>query len=139
MLNHQIIAEHPAPLLHNQVLVECINACYDCAHACMSCADACLAEDDVSELRSCIQTDWNCADLCHATARVLSRQTEGNIGLLVAQLKCCREACEICARECARHGDKHRHCAMCADTCEVCAETCRELLKTAESGGRPES
>lgn len=132
MLSHQIIATHPAPMVHNQVLAECINACFDCAHACMSCADACLAEDDVGSLRRCIQTNWNCADICSVTARVLARQTEANLGLLISQVKCCRQASQTCAKECENHRDDYRHCALCADTCNTCDQACRELLKAVQ-------
>lgn len=129
MSSHQIIAPHPTPQAHNQVLVECIDACYDCTHACMSCADACLAEHNPGALIHCIQTDWNCADVCNITARLMARQTDANLGLLAAQVECCRKACEICARECEHHGGDYQHCALCAETCYACAERCRELLK----------
>lgn len=129
MRSHQITAAHPAPLVHNEMLAECINACYDCAHACMSCADACLAEDDVGSLRRCIQADWHCADECIATSRMLARQTQANLGLLAAQLNHCRDICQVCAKECEYYRDSYRHCAICAETCHACAERCRELLK----------
>lgn len=128
MLSHQIISAHPSPLVHNEVLAECINACFDCVHACTSCADACLAEDEVDSLRHCIQIDNDCADVCTATAGILARQTAANMGLLTTQLKCCRHVCDLCAQECESHRH-HRHCAICAETCRTCAETCRELLK----------
>ena len=33
-----------------QLLVRCIEACYDCAEACTQCADDCLSEESVQEL-----------------------------------------------------------------------------------------
>jgi hypothetical protein len=35
-------------IAQQDVLVECIRACFDCAQACTACADACLGEQDVS-------------------------------------------------------------------------------------------
>lgn len=129
MQSHRILAAHPAPVAHDEPLAVCIDACFDCAQVCTGCADACLAEQEVESLRRCIHTDMNCADICNLTGWVLSRQTEADVPLLVSQVKTCREACEVCARECDQHRDHHVHCAICADTCRACAEACQELLK----------
>src|SRR5258708_2440720 len=59
----------------NDVLVQCIEACFDCAQACISCADSCLAETGASGLARCIRLDLDCADACAATGSVLTRRT----------------------------------------------------------------
>lgn len=59
--------------LSAEVLAACIDACVDCAQTCTACADACLAEDMVADLRRCIRTNLDCADICEVTGRVLSR------------------------------------------------------------------
>ncbi len=125
----ETIAAHPAPVSYQTELAECVAACLACAQACTSCADACLAEEEVAQLRRCIRTDLDCADICALTGRILSRQTELDLSLLAAQVKVCREACDICARECEQHRDHHAHCAHCADACRACDTCCRELLK----------
>lgn len=63
-------------------LAECIEACFECAQTCTACADACLAEDMVAELTACITTNLNCADVCAATGRVLTRRTGTNLSLI---------------------------------------------------------
>jgi hypothetical protein len=55
--------------------VECIEACYDCAQSCTACADACLGEEDPKLLARCIRLNLDCANICDATGKILSRQT----------------------------------------------------------------
>jgi hypothetical protein len=109
-------------------LVGCIDACFDCAQACTACADACLGEEMVAELRRCITTDLNCADICDTTGRVLSRQTGYDAELTRAALAACRDACRRCAEECDRHADMHEHCRVCAEACRRCEQACDQLL-----------
>ena len=52
MHTQTMIATHPQ--VHGRVddvLVRCIDLCFDCAQTCVSCADACLGEPSVDELR----------------------------------------------------------------------------------------
>ena len=37
------------------------------------CADDCLSEDDHADLVRCIRLDLDCADVCDATGRILTR------------------------------------------------------------------
>lgn len=111
-------------------LVECIQACFECAQACTACADACLAEEHVSELTTCIRTNLDCADICATTGNVLSRQTGYDLGLTRAVLQACQAACKVCADECARHGQMHEHCNVCAEACRRCEQACAELIAT---------
>ena len=109
-------------------LAECIDACFECAQACTACADACLGEEMVAELRRCITTDLNCADICDATGRVLSRQAGYDAEVTRAALTACREACRRCAEECERHTEMHEHCRICAEACRRCEQACDRLL-----------
>lgn len=109
-------------------LAACIDACVACAQACTACADACLGEDMVAELRRCITTDLNCADICDATGRVLSRQTGYDAELTRTAITACRDACRRCAEECERHADMHAHCRVCAEACRRCEEACERLM-----------
>ena len=71
-----MIDTYPAEInLDRQLIADCITACVECAQACTACADACLSEEMVSDLRKCIRTNLDCADICEATGRVLSRHT----------------------------------------------------------------
>src|ERR1044071_8892837 len=85
---------------------EALTALSACAEACTACADSCLGENEhLERLRRCITTDLDCADICAATARVLTRQTEAPNELLHAQLHACVLACLVCADECELHAE----------------------------------
>ena len=110
------------------LLARVIDSLVACAQACTACADACLAEDSVAELRRCIRTNQDCADICATTARVLSRQTAYDADVTRALVQACVQACRTCGDECASHADHHEHCRICAEACRACEEACRELL-----------
>lgn len=126
----QMLDSHPADLGHvdRAALVACIDSCQDCAQACTACADACLSEEMVAELRSCIRTDLDCADVCAATVRVLSRHTGYDANLMRTVLEACAVACRACGDECDQHAGMHEHCRICADACRKCENACRQLL-----------
>ena len=125
-----MLQAHPKPAdLDAQTLAACVEACFDCASTCTSCADACLAEEMVADLRFCIRQDLDCADICNATGRILSRQTEPDTKILRAQLEACAAACGSCGDECEKHADMHEHCRLCAQSCRRCEESCRKVLQ----------
>ncbi|NYG54648.1 four-helix bundle copper-binding protein [Nocardioides perillae] len=130
----QMIRSHPAAAggglgLDPQVLADCIDACTTCAQACTACADACLGEEMVAELRRCIRTDLDCADVCDATGRVLSRLTPGDLGLVRSLVQACADACRACGDECEQHAGMHEHCRVCAEACRRCEAACRRVLE----------
>jgi hypothetical protein len=110
-------------------LADCIAACLECEQACTSCADACLGEKQVLDLRRCIRLNQDCADICAATARVMSRFFESDAAMTLAQLEACARACATCGAECHRHESHHEHCKVCADACRRCEEQCRSALR----------
>lgn len=67
----------------------------------------------------CIRTDRACAEMCTATANLLSMRADPATDMV----KLCREICERCAEECEKH--THDHCVECAKVCRSCAEACR--------------
>ena len=109
-------------------LGQCIEILVECAQACTACADACLSEDAVARLTKCIRTNLDCADICHATSRVLSRHTGYDANLTIAALEACSTACFTCADECGRHAPDHDHCRICAEICAHSDDACRALL-----------
>lgn len=109
-------------------LAAAIEACADANQAATACADASLAEPDVAELRTCIGLDLDCADVCAATVRVLSRQSRYDVLLVQRLLQACVRACASSAEECERHAAHHRHCAVCAEACGACRRACERLL-----------
>src|SRR5512133_2570232 len=110
-----------------QKLADCIHACFACGETCTACADACLSEDMVAELTKCIRTNLDCADICDATGRVLSRHTGYDANLTRAVLQTCARACQSCGNEGARH-TQLQHCQVCAEACGDCEQACRQLL-----------
>lgn len=128
---HQIISMHP----HvrggtNDVLIQCIEECYDCSQTCSSCADACLGEQMAQQLTQCIRTCLDCADVCFTTGQISTRRTGSNERLIASMLATCEEACRICAEQCERHAGTHEHCRMCAEACRRCERACREARQT---------
>ncbi len=125
-----MINTHPNPTdgLDVNQLAEAIDAALACAQTCTACADACMAEDSVADLRACIRTDLDCADICATTAVLLSRRTGSNLTVVKAQLEACRVACATCAEDCEAHADHHEHCKICAEACRRCEKACAELL-----------
>lgn len=131
----QMLENHPAESKREtDGIARCIEACLDCEQACTTCADACLNEDQVQDMRHCIRTDLDCADICAATMRVMSRLGEPDMDLVRAQLDSLATACIGCAEECDRHASKHEHCRICAEACRECAEACRDVLTKVPAG-----
>ena len=127
----EMISTHPEVQGNtNDVLIRCVEECYDCAQICLSCADACLAEPMVDELRQCIRLDLDCSDVCLATGALASRRTGSNEALLRRMLETCAGACRTCAEECERHANRHQHCRICAQACVRCQRVCDEAART---------
>lgn len=102
---------------------DCIEACVACLVACEVCSDACLGESDVKMMVGCIRLDRDCADVCTAAIRAMSRG-----GPLVKTIcRVCADACDACAAECEKHARMADHCRLCAEACRRCAEACRRV------------
>jgi Domain of Unknown Function (DUF326) len=129
MTVRDIIDRHPREIgLDRGVLLACIESCVDCAATCTACADACLGEPDVPEMVGCVRRCLDCADVCAATGRVVTRQTEPDLGVVRAAVEACAVACRVCAEECDRHAPHHDHCRVSAEVCRSCEQACRDLL-----------
>lgn len=125
----EVIKHHPQPVsLDRDVLLRCIDECFDCAATCTSCADACLGEADLQELIRCVRLNLDCADVCDAAGRVLTRQTEPDLGVIRAAMQACATACRACGDECERHAAHHEHCRICAEVCRRCEEACNDVI-----------
>ena len=114
----EMLKTHPRRLLLDEQSVRpFLEMVTECAQTCTACADACLGEQDVQSLVRCIRLNLDCADICTATARLFSRQTESDPVVLRAQLEACQAACRACAEECERHASHHEHCLVCGESC----------------------
>jgi hypothetical protein len=126
---HEVIDHHPREIaLDRELLLRCIDDCFDCAATCTSCADADLGEPDVREMVRCIRLCLDCADLCTAVGKIVTRQTEIDLGVVRAAVDACAVACRACADECERHAAHHEHCRICAAVCRRCEQSCRDLV-----------
>jgi hypothetical protein len=131
MRAQQIISTHPQVKGQiNDVLIRCIEQCYDCAQTCTSCADACLGETMVQQLTQCIRLNLDCADVCTTTGRMATRRTGSNDELIAAMLSACETACRMCAAECRKNAGQYECCAICAEACESCQQSCAEARGT---------
>ncbi|WP_447001842.1 four-helix bundle copper-binding protein [Saccharothrix isguenensis] len=120
---------YPAEInLDRRKLADTIDALIACAEACTACADSCLSESSVAELTKCVRTNMDCADVCGATARVLSRHTGYDANISRTLLEACAMVCKSCGDECASHASMHEHCRVCAEACRACERACLELL-----------
>ena len=125
-----MLETYPADLggIDRQALGRAIEECFSCSQACTACADACLSEPDVAMLVTCIRENLDCADICDATGRVLSRHPGYDANVTRAMLEACVAACMSCGDACQRHAERYEHCRICAEACYRCEEACRELL-----------
>ena len=129
MTFQEIFALHPKPTdLDQEVLLRCIAECLDCAASCTACGDASLSENDSQELIGVVRVSSDCADVCDATRRVITRQSASDVRLIRATAEACATACLACAEECERHAAHHEHCRVCAEVCRRCKAACDDVL-----------
>jgi Domain of Unknown Function (DUF326) len=110
------------------VLAAAIDAVSDCAQACAADTDADLSGHNLAEMVKCIRLCLNCADVCTATAGVISRPAAYDADVAKPLLQACVAICQSCGDECERHAQHHAHCRVCAEACRRCEQACRELL-----------
>jgi len=127
-----MLSSHPHPPAAVELLSRCVEACFTCAETCNACADACLGEPEAPHLIACIRLNLDCATICTATGTILARSNADNIDrtMVQAQIAACMVASRACAEECARHGEMHHHCRICAEACALCEQACADILRT---------
>lgn len=127
------LADHPArPSLDFPELNRAIEAMSACATTCSVCADSHLGEN-AAAMADCIRHCLRCADLCSATARILSRPTLGGHAW-ERVVAACAAVCAECAAECERHD--HATCRECAAACRACERACQALLAAGQEASR---
>jgi hypothetical protein len=124
----QILDIYRTSTVDASVLAVTIEAMNDCAQACTADADADLGDGELASMIACVRLCLDCADVCTATARVVSRQTAYEPGVLRPLLEACAAICARCGDECEKHADMHPHCRICQDACRRCEQACRHLL-----------
>jgi hypothetical protein len=110
------------------LLAATIEALNDCTQACVFDTGCDLSEHNVTEMVTCIRLCLDCADVCTATAGLLSRQANHDASVTEPLLEACAAVCKSCGDECERHARMHEHCRVCAEACRRCEQACRDLL-----------
>jgi hypothetical protein len=106
-LSKEMLEAHPWPAqIDRDVLARCIDV----------------------DLRKSVRLCLDCADVCDATGRLLTRQTEYAAATARAQVSSYRELCAACAEERERHAQHHEHCRICAEECRRCEEACSAVV-----------
>lgn len=125
-----VLADHPArSSFDHHELARAIDSCLAAVAASTACADACLSGDDAASMRRCIQLGLDCADICGATVRVLSRPTPaGEVWRRLVET--CARACRESAVECESHTG-HKHCQQCAKITREAEAALSQLLAAA--------
>jgi hypothetical protein len=133
--SNQMIGSHPSKSqVDLKTLSACIDECFSCASTCVICADACLGEQNVENLVRCIRLNQDCADVCLATGRAVSRLVDPDWTSIRSLLEACAAACRSCGEECGRHASHHAHCKTCAEACRRCEQACQQMLKEIPAG-----
>lgn len=103
-------------------LVTAIDALRGCELASGSCAMAMVESGGmVVEVRRAL----DCADVCAAAHRVLSRGPAPDAAVNAAALV----ACDASAAACGAHADHHEHCRLHSAGARACADALRALQK----------
>ncbi|HEY6498484.1 MAG TPA: four-helix bundle copper-binding protein [Streptosporangiaceae bacterium] len=125
----QMLDTYPRALdVDADALAAAIDAVNDCAQACAADTDADLSEQNLAGMVECIRLCLHCADICTATARVLSRPASSDAMVTRPLLEACAAIGKTCGDECQRHAHMHEHCRVCAEACRRCEQACREYL-----------
>ena len=120
----------PKPVGGEQVtpLLSCAQTCDDCARACDECGAHCakMVADGKKEHVLTMKTCQDCAILCSATSRILSRDGPffDTAGLA------CAQACKRCGDECEKY-PSDPVMKRCAAECRRCEKACLSMLKNA--------
>jgi hypothetical protein len=118
---------------HGGAANDCAAACADCQRSCDSCAEHCLklvAEGNKRHQQT-LQTCLDCAEICAAADRIVSRSGPFSDTICRA----CAEACKRCATACEQFPDDE-HMAQCANECGKCQRACESMLSQSPQAGR---
>ncbi len=94
----------------------------DCATSCKRCAASTVEKPGITSMDYCVKIIRDCAELCFATAKLLTRNSELGHELLPLCHKICLQSAEECRKQ------EHAHCKECEEECTQCAEECHAHL-----------
>jgi hypothetical protein len=118
---------------HGRSFTACADACAGCQRACDSCVRHCLTlvADGKKEHEQTLQTCLDCAEVCAAADRIVSRG--GPLSDTIC--RACAEACQRCAEACERFANDEQM-AACAKQCRTCQRACESMLDHAAQVGQ---
>lgn len=104
-----------------------IDALEDCEKASNACAMAMVTAGGMAaEVRQAL----DCADVCDAAERVLSRGMSPDPRVVAAVVEAAIAACEASAAACGAHAEHHDHCRLHSGSAKACADALRALMGT---------
>ncbi|OLT11889.1 hypothetical protein BJF78_25510 [Pseudonocardia sp. CNS-139] len=112
------------PVPAHAELARVIDALRECEQVSNSCA---MAMVEVGGMVTEVRRALDCADMCDAAERILSRGPATDPGIVAAVVEACLRACEASARACGAHADHHVHCRLHSASARRCAEALRGL------------
>lgn len=121
---------------YSKHFMECAEACSDCQRECDRCAIHCagMISHGKEGHQKTMQTCLDCADVCAAAAKIVSRG-----GPFAADIcEACADVCKQCAEACRKH-ENDPMMAACAKECEACEKACRQMLQTARQNANVKS
>lgn len=113
--------------LEAAVIESCARACYDCARAVTEYADACLQSENVMDELGQLQQDLDLADLCGATARLLTNE-HPDLAAIRRRLEITVSAMRVFAEKYRTRTEDPVNGKRCAEACTRCWQTCNDLL-----------
>ncbi len=127
----QILQSHPCQSqIDMDMLLDCVNACFDTVQACSACAAACLSEENIRPLVRCIRMNQDCSDIAGVTGKMLVRLNSTDWSILRSQLLACAAACHECAAECESNRRQYEYCHETMEVCRYSEESIKTLLAT---------
>jgi len=99
------------------------------------CADASLNEGQIKDMRECVRTCLDCADIVDATVKTLSRHAGWEQSAAPTVLRAAVAVLDAAAHESARHASMHMHARLTSETCRKAQAACEELLDSLAARG----
>jgi hypothetical protein len=116
----------PEPTVDLSDLAAALEAVMECEQASTSCAMAMIGKGEDTAVAT--RRALDCADVCQATLRVLSRASSTDARLMRGLVQACIIACEGSHLECGRHAEHHEHCRLHSEAAERAATALQDLL-----------
>ncbi|WP_156760224.1 hypothetical protein [Microbacterium karelineae] len=106
---------------------DAMQACLEACMACEQAATMCAEMDSGEGMARCRGLCMNCADMSHATMRMMMRPMAMDESAMTSMLHAMQTMALACADECMKHVDMSEAMRMCAQACRDCASECEAM------------